>query len=106
MKTESEILLEARELIAKPEHWTQGHAAKDETGVDVIPYDKNACSFCLYGAVVRAAYANNTSADSILQAVHSRLQWQSIGSFNDTHTHAEVLTLMEQAAEDLEEAGR
>jgi hypothetical protein len=55
MTKRSEILIAARAIIADPERWTQGHLARDANGQLAEPNEAAACSFCAYGAALRAA---------------------------------------------------
>ena len=51
----TQILLNARSLIADPEHWTQCHLALTATGESCDPWDARADKFCAYGALLRVA---------------------------------------------------
>lgn len=55
MATTLEILISARAIVAEPSKWTQVHLARDANGELADPRDAEACSFCAYGAVLRAA---------------------------------------------------
>ncbi len=52
-KTVLEVLTEARNLIADPEHWTYNTHAVDSDGVDVTPTNRAACAWCASGAVAK-----------------------------------------------------
>jgi hypothetical protein len=52
MKTTKDILIEARELIAKG--WTQGANARDSQDKIVDESSEAAVCFCVYGAISRA----------------------------------------------------
>lgn len=54
MKTAHEILVDARAVIAEPEHWTRRAYAINNRRQVVAPNDPEACQWCTYGAVYRA----------------------------------------------------
>lgn len=58
MKTQAEILEEAKALIKPMKNWTQGYYAHDSNGKNVTPDDPKATKFCAIGAVYRAGVAN------------------------------------------------
>lgn len=88
-------LIRARARIADPEHWTQGVVARGKSGRSVRPRGKAACKWCAVGAVVKEVsyFSAQTRCISALSAVCGTL----LGTFNDTHTHAEVLALFDAA---------
>lgn len=94
--TTSEVLRKARALIEKPENWTQREVARDARGKPIWnPRDERVCKRCTLGAV-------DAVAESYEQALAMRtVLWEacsmSITDFNDTHTHAEVLSLFDRA---------
>jgi len=99
------ILKAARDLIAKPENWTQGAFARDAKGRSEA-IDRATC-YCSIGAIAKVARTNLGSPvpAPVLQALgftsHCRL-----AQFNDSHTHAEVLDLFSKAITAAEEAER
>jgi hypothetical protein len=50
---ESEVLLQAASLIEPTGCWTQGQSARNYEGYNVFVEDKNACCFCMSGAIAR-----------------------------------------------------
>lgn len=95
--TSTEILIKARELIADPAHWTQGELARNDVGAYRHPLALEAVCFCSIGALERAA--NGEYDDAYYQA-RARLRGtlnRCIASFNDTHTHAQVLAKFDEA---------
>lgn len=108
MKTESEILLEARDLIAKPEHWTQGVAARSASGSLVMPWADCAASFCMYGAIVRASAKYCMPADLLAYELRITLHGPAIGEYNDARNrkHEDVLSMMDATVARLKAAGR
>ena len=60
--TPRDLLVEARTLIARPEAWTQGAAARDADGEPVGVEHEDAVSWCATGAINCAMYRH---ADSL-----------------------------------------
>jgi len=50
------VLINARGLIANPQHWTRGTLARSREGEEVSWVDKSAHRWCAMGAIYRAAY--------------------------------------------------
>lgn len=98
MKTTKQTLEAARALIADKAHWTQGSVSMDMLDRVRHPRHPAACRWCATGAVVKAAAGSNYVFERCLGALHmSLVGFQSIESFNDTHTHDEVLQLFDAA---------
>ena len=96
-----ETLTAARSLIANPESWTQGVYARDEKGKQTGVWDANAVCLCSIGAIAKAA--NSHLANPIPHPVKSVLEKCGIKncidlvSFNDSHTHEQVIALFDRA---------
>jgi hypothetical protein len=88
-----EILIAARKLIEKPENWTQETSARDAAGRETLPTSPRAVCWCASGAILRAGRADAGNALFALRSVGN------IAHFNDTHTHPEVLALLDKAIE-------
>jgi hypothetical protein len=79
----------ARDLVAKPGGWTQGVFARDATGDYVHPDAKEACSFCMKGAISHAkakridAISAREYERAIYEAFMSIAKADSIVDFND-----------------------
>lgn len=114
MKTESQLVREARALITDKAHWRQGFYAGDAVNLDNnwYPEDSQATRFCMLGAIwkvsgheLKGAVAtqslppNAPHVDAVLQDLTG---YTAPARFNDEHTHAEVLALMDKAAAELE----
>lgn len=84
------------ELLEKPEAWTQGVFAKTEDGKSVMPRDPGAVCFCLWGAMVRC-YPDEDQYEAAYWRLKEVLGEESRATFNDTHTHAEVLDAVRRA---------
>lgn len=102
--TTEEVLIAAREKIADEKHWTQeafARIAPDEDegeveGRDVRPTNSNAVCWCATGAI--AAIQGVTAPDwgDVFTEAFGMTD-SELESFNDTHTHTEVLNLFDQA---------
>ena len=62
--TPRDLLAEARTLIASPEAWTQGAAARDAEGEPVGVEHEDAVSWCATGAINCAMYRHADSLES------------------------------------------
>ncbi|MDD9991914.1 MAG: hypothetical protein OXP75_08930 [Rhodospirillales bacterium] len=70
--TPRDILVEARTLIARPEAWTQGAAARDAEGEPVGVEHQDAVSWCATGALNCAMYRHADSPDVPLPLQRAR----------------------------------
>ena len=61
--TPRDLLVEARALIARPEAWTQGAAARDADGEPVGVEHEDAVSWCATGALNCAVYSHVDSLE-------------------------------------------
>lgn len=92
-----------RTLLTDPARWTQlasarladGHTIRPD-GTWVRTDSEDAVSFCLLGAIRRVCRRHQDAWD----ALTNQLTTQSISSFNDSHTHEEVLGLIDAAIRD------
>lgn len=101
-KTTREVLIEARKLIEKPDGWCRGTDAKDESGRCVRCDDPHARSFCAVGALARVS--DKHEFESAYLALRRGLPTRGgVATFNDTHTHAEVIAAFDRAIEAAQE---
>lgn len=105
------VLIEARKLIADPEHWIQGTYATDETRtVGLHPNDPSAACFCSIGAVVHVLPEGALPEREVMALSAAVLDldpdWvtaegvrpnRNIAQYNDSHTHEEVLAVWDHA---------
>lgn len=105
---EERLLIFARKLISRPQHWTKGSYARDEKGIS-LPREcrQFAYCYCAVGATMKAADSLNLS--SAAQSARIRLAQvinnstdslnTSIIDYNDDveRTHAEILELFDNA---------
>lgn len=66
--TPADILNRARELISKPNSWTQRTFARDAEGMPVISQSTQAVCFCSMGAIQRASTELNPMRWEIVHA--------------------------------------
>lgn len=105
MNEVKQVLIDAKALIANPANWTTGAAATTKDNEQVTIEHKDAVCFCTLGAVSRAIH--NTGAvsaplyrqsyDLLYSAVQKRVKFTSVASYNDGHTHQEVMELFDEA---------
>lgn len=92
----SEKLKAAKQIIINPEAWTQGCIARDPEGEQVSYTDPTAVCYCSFGAILKAVNGGDIRPVSAAEPVVAYLNrsagsWSSIGGWNDTHSHAEVI---------------
>jgi len=109
-----EILLKARTLIADPKHWTKGEMARTQSGRPTTTTSPTACQWCSVGAITKAAREVDPSYDTnacygamtglrlVTREVMEKEGYQddlrnNLAVFNDTHTHAEILSAFDKA---------
>ena len=98
----AEFLTRVRKRIEKPENWTQGAAARIwPKGSPVSVSSPRAKCWCLAGATFREASAYPLDAASEAENKLYRMAEFDVAFWNDTHTHAEVLALLDEAIEEL-----
>lgn len=92
-----ELLVAARLLIEKPEHWTQGLFARDSEGYSAPSRSPEAVCFCAMGAVMRASGDDPELEYEGIHLLAQALGKQGLASFNDNRCHEEVLSLFDRA---------
>lgn len=84
-----------KELLSKPERWTQGAYARDIAGHQVSEEDSSACCFCLSGAMYKVSNGQDSSQrwDNILEAMFPGCHCGAAIRFNEQlgRTHQEIL---------------
>lgn len=94
------VLMRTRERIADPARWTQWVAARDVDGARVNPCSPTATCWCLFGALwVEGGGGMSNVYISAIAALHQPLHGLNVADFNDRHTHADVLALLDRAVE-------
>lgn len=81
--------------------WCQGAYARDEDGVSIPVGSKNAVRFCLSGACHLVGISASPRKDIKHHLVETaqKMGAPSLPAFNDTHTKAEVLALVDRTIE-------
>lgn len=106
------VLTRARALVADPGHWTKRAYARNATGDDVDPLDKDATAFCMFGAMCRAAGMSSGSTMLDLFEIPGLRELERVAQiaggagasditrFNDfVATHKDVLAAFDVAIE-------
>lgn len=109
MTTAKDVLVQAREIIARPEHWTQGASYRDQDGHNTTR--ETAVSFCLGGAIDHATYCLCSDFD-VAYTLNQRAirliddvcqgepgDFESCVKYNDHpgREHREVLAVLDKA---------
>jgi hypothetical protein len=100
-QTVADILRAARGKIERPENWTQKALARDADGGRADPFYEEATCWCASGAL----YAIGTALFGAVFEALARAMDGDIPTFNDSHTHAEVLAAFSRAIELAEAQG-
>jgi hypothetical protein len=95
--TTLEILKAGRAKIAKKENFVKGHYALDSEGMDVLPMSSEACRFCSEGAIHASVRLEDHRYKDYALAALKEEMLEGIITFNDSHTHAEVLNAWDRA---------
>lgn len=89
--------------------WTQGVAARNANGVEVLSVDPKACSYCLMGALWSLGKVRRKSAVEIelIQTLRDAGIKAMLPTYNDApgRTKEEILALVDKTIERLESAG-
>jgi len=96
----TKTLIKARQIIDKEENWTIGFLARDRNNKPTNIFHENAFSFCAWGALDKAHLeqagrwvSRPYAAGYILEQICGRC----VASYNNSHTHKEVLQLFDDA---------
>ena len=97
--TTAGLLRDVRALIADPDRWAMGCAARDVHGQSVMPERPEAVRFSAFGALVRLApeaHEIRDRAAEVLNAATGPFGW-AVWEDALGRTHAEVLAAMDRA---------
>jgi hypothetical protein len=99
MKTVSQILNEAADLLEQPGAWTQGKDARNELGAGTYSADLRACSFCILGAIRRVGGTGHDRWKAV-GALCRSLGIENIAEWNDApeRTQEEVVAALRASA--------
>ena len=101
------VLINARTLIADPQHWTRSTLARSREGEEVSWADRSANQWCAMGAIYRAAYdllgdanksarVGNDVVRGIIPPGVSQLRGY-LATLNDRGGHAAVIGAFDRA---------
>lgn len=98
-----EVLIRVRERLSDPSHWCQGSMALDEHDNPIDPQSKEACRWCLLGAI-HAETSDNVMINDINNILVRKYtekfkrHYFIITAANDvpTTTHQDILTLLDE----------
>jgi hypothetical protein len=101
---EKQIITRALDLIAEPEHWTQGVLARTSIDLPCSWSDPYAAKFCAVGALNRAATeaikgwgcSRAMEAQDFIMAANNR-QGDALLDINDEEGHSAVIGLFKTA---------
>ncbi len=93
------ILQRARARIASPANWLRRLDSANQHGCRVDPKHPSACRFCLLGAI-QAECDSRLEVDVVCNwVIDTHNPTHAIVSYNDSHTHTEVLAAIDRAIE-------
>ncbi len=95
-----------RAMLSDARRWTTDFFARNAGGYSVPVTDKHAVCWCLLGAFLALEQSHSVSEKASERATCLLNQArgldpmdEDLGDFNDTHTHAEVLALLDRTIE-------
>jgi hypothetical protein len=99
--TTIETLKAARKLIIDPSHWTQGAFGRDSAGRKRWDgFHPDCTRWCASGALEKVT--GKPLPKSAMRPLQEVMDSVDIATFNDHHTHAEVLAAFDEAIAKLE----
>lgn len=107
-RTVLSTLKKALRLISRKESWHQGSYAGDKDGFECSLESKSAKRFCALGAVARqceGGYVSNLfddTVDELLIDLRKTGSMCGVATYNDSHTHNDVVKLFEKTIKRLE----
>lgn len=110
-----ENLIQIKALIKDPKHWIQGESTRDAAGSPTSPFSEKATCFCITGALEKVVYSESNANEvntvklyiEIMRSIRNAISvitatsvdQCSVSTYNDSHTHTEVMTLLDKAIE-------
>jgi len=99
-----ELLTQIKAKIENPKHWTQYSSAKNKSGKPCNATSEDAVCWCILGAMDAVILPLNLDID-FNYLIYKRLKAQMpdgcVSSFNDKHTHEEVMELLSKTITEL-----
>ncbi len=90
--------MKIKELLATPDKWTQGYAARNKNDKPIDPFNKEATKYCILGAAIACYGLFTDNYFNITFQIESStsMNKEAIGAWNDApeRTHQEVLDLV------------
>lgn len=94
------LLQDARNLISKPENWTQADFAKKVDGSGTYSHSDDAVCWCSLGALTKVSPpVEDSQTKKHAKLLLRKTMNKPITIFNDSHTHEEVLAAWDKAIE-------
>lgn len=82
--------------------WCQNQMAVDADDVEVPYNSPRACKWCLLGAIYQVSATMGLNLMEFQRLFHRRTLHFDLAKYNDTHTHEEVLALLDNVIDVLE----
>jgi hypothetical protein len=98
-----QFLVEVKELIKSPCYWCKNAWAKTKRGIGVQPDHPEARRWCLGGAMrcIDKKYPGNDAYTKAHRKVKEVIKNCAVIDFNDSHTHKEVIEVLDTAINSL-----
>jgi hypothetical protein len=98
MKKMSEQLQLLKEHLSSPNRWCKEYYAINKDGEETHSHGSDAVSWCMVGAMnyLEHEYKDTFSENDVFDFVHNYIGC-SISTYNDTHTHQQVINMLEDA---------
>lgn len=93
------FLKQVKATIATPETWCQYRYAKNKDGERVFIDDPQAVQWCLSGAMRLIDHDQRSPVYKRAYGYLTKIGHDGTTGFNDTHTHSEVLALLDRVVE-------
>lgn len=114
----SEKLIAAKAKIDTPEKWTQGDFSLDKYGQYTQPEGPNAVCYCSLGALYAVGQGTINGTDALKYLAYAVweiqgfrqgtecVQFTTVHTYNDSHTHEEVMSVFDLAIKKAKEDGQ
>lgn len=104
MSQKKRVLKLARKIVAKKGAWTQGYFARDIKGGLISELHPKAVSFCMSGAIFKAAHDlgfDSAVVDLAREAIYPLVGGTVLGQYNDRRyrTQDDVVEVFDKAIE-------
>lgn len=106
MKTNSQILREAKALIRLKKNWCQGNSGRDSSGNAISNLDPRAVAFCAFGAVERVAGSDHFDEPEAYMERAAKTLGHNGLYINDQTDHKTVMKMFDLAIKYAEEDER